>query len=371
MHWEKHKNFNSLYRCYEIPKRSGGTRKIEVPHPTLKVFQRFIMESLYSHVNLHKDCHGFCRGRSIKSNALPHVGQEIVINIDIKNFFSSVTARLVAQMFEELGHKDTDFLTALTTRLNKLPQGAPSSPIIANLVCYDLDKKLSSLVGDKDGIYTRYADDITISGNVGIQHILPTVKQVLYVAGFRLNKSKTRFQRRGQRQEVTGLTVNEKVSIPRHIRKKIRAAIHYQANGKQPTWNGDMISAASLDGHINYLVSIHPELKNSHKYPFDGYNAEGFDPSGFDRDGFNRKGYDRGGFNREGYNRNGHWEDLYHDSSEDDPSPLSELEELAQAEWEEEGDSQREILREGESWTDFSESWERSQEEGWFYDDEY
>lgn len=286
IHWLEHKNFNSLYRCYEIPKRSGGTRLIATPHPVLKTLQRYIKELLHSHGSLHENCHGFRRGRSIKTNALPHVGQEMVINIDIKDFFPSVTEKLVRQMFEALEFENINFLTALTTRLNGLPQGAPTSPIIANIVCFDLDNKLSDLIGAETGVYTRYADDITISGKSGIQRILPAVREILHEHGFGLNTSKTRIQRRGERQEVTGLTVNEKVSIPRHIRKKLRAANHYLENGMTPTWNGSDMSEASFDGHISYLLSIHPELKDSFNSPFCFYDEKGEDGDMFDLDGY-------------------------------------------------------------------------------------
>lgn len=268
IHWAHRKSFDSLYSESIIPKRSGGERLIENPHPVLKTHQRNMLDLLDASANYHDCCHGFRRGRSIKTNALPHVGKDLVINLDLKDFFPSITSNLVKKILVSLGynsHGETlPFLTSLVTRDNRLPQGAPTSPAIANLVCCDLDRKISEIVTSAGGEYTRYADDISISGKMGIQCILPSVRQAISSEGFSLNNDKTRLQRRGKRQEVTGLTVNEKVSIPRHIRKKIRAAIHCKINGKQPTWNGCELSDDSLKGHIDYLTSIHPEYIESY-----------------------------------------------------------------------------------------------------------
>lgn len=311
IHWQEYGNFNTLYRPINIPKKNGGTRTIQIPHPSIKNLQSKISYILQDSISVHNSCHGFCRNRSIFTNALVHVGQEMVVNIDIKDFFPSIKIDLVKRLFEQQLTRNVDFFAELTTRYKKLPQGAPTSPYIANLVFYEFDKSISDAVEDRNGKYTRYADDITISGDVGIHNILPKIRKILARGGFRLNNKKTRIQRKGYRQEVTGLTVNEKVSVPRHIRRKFRSAVHYYKTGKQPVWNGKPMSPASLEGYINYLISIHPELIDKYKYSFDGYTATGFDPQGYNRDGYkrngyNRQGYDRNGYNREGFDKNGY-----------------------------------------------------------------
>lgn len=263
IHWGARNCFCKLYSDNIILKRSGGQRHIENPHPILKIHQRYIMDLLDSSARYHDCCHGFRKGHSIKTNAFPHVGKDVIMNLDIKDFFSSIEKSRVMELFRSLGYRvqggRLNFMTSLVTRYDRLPQGAPTSPVIANLICYNLDKKISEIVESEGGSYTRYADDITISGNVVIQKTYNHVKKIIMSEGFFLNDKKTRIQRKGKRQEVTGLTVNEKITVPRHIRKKLRAAIHARTIGKQPMWNGNEISDVELKGHIDYLTSIQEE----------------------------------------------------------------------------------------------------------------
>lgn len=260
--WRQNASFDCQYHTHVIPKKSGGKRTIEVPRPILKKLQRFLLESLERCALLHDSCHGFRKKHSIKSNALPHVGCEMVINFDIKDFFPSITRTKIKYMFRSLGHNDNaaDFLTAVATRHGHLPQGAPTSPMIANILCFEMDNKLSSLAETHHANYTRYADDLTFSGKQSILRSLPAIKQIVKDEGFELNPSKFRIQRKGKRQEVTGLIVNDKVSVPRNRRKKLRAAIHRVASGKIPFWNDVHMSEQVMQGHIDFITAIHPDL---------------------------------------------------------------------------------------------------------------
>lgn len=263
VHWNKNKSFDQLYTEFNILKRSGGTRLIEVPAEALKEVQKEIQNKIDHISRYSKNCHGFIKGRSTKTNALQHVGQDIVINMDIQSFFHSIGAACLYPIFASLGRttEEVEFMCAVCTRYNRLPQGAPSSPALSNLYFHRIDTKLEDLSNDFGATYTRYADDLTFSGSVGIQKIIPKVRSLLLENGFRINERKTRILRRASRQEVTGLVVNDRVSLPRHIRKKLRAAIHYSMNGRKPFWGKVSLSDNELQGHINFATSIHPELK--------------------------------------------------------------------------------------------------------------
>jgi len=153
------------YTRFTIPKRRGGTRTIKAPNDKLKALQRRILHRLLNPLPMHPAVTGFVRGRSIVDNARPHIGRGVVINLDLADFFPTITAERVTRMFRALGW-DADaaaILSRICTSEGHLPQGAPTSPAISNLVCRKLDERLTQLVKRFKGQYTRYADDITIS----------------------------------------------------------------------------------------------------------------------------------------------------------------------------------------------------------------
>ncbi|HOY73862.1 MAG TPA: reverse transcriptase family protein [Bacteroidales bacterium] len=261
-HWYRNNTFDDLYDTFEIPKRSGGKRKIEAPKPALKLAQKAILEKLTSDVRLHDSCHGFRRAHSIVSNAKPHVGKAVVVNLDIKDFFPTISAARVFGIYRSFGYKNEEasFLTALSSFNGRLPQGAPTSPMLANIACIRLDYRLSGLSNTIGADYSRYADDLTISGPESITKYIALIRKIVEEEGFALALPKLRIHRRGARQEVTGLTVNDRVSVPRVIRRRIRAALHHVNQGKEATWKGEPMSLESLTGHINFIKSVHPDL---------------------------------------------------------------------------------------------------------------
>ena len=253
---------DTLYKSFEIKKKSGGIRKIEAPSSFLKMIQRKVKDNILYKQNLNDATHGFVPKRSIFTNAKVHVGANIVINLDLKDFFPTISANRVFGVFKKIGFNDFEasFLTRITTCNNKLPQGAPTSPVIANLVAQNLDKRLKGLCKKYSASYTRYADDLTFSGDYSIKKLLPIIRKIIKEESFEIAKEKTCLFRKGRRQEVTGLTVNDKVSIPRHIRKKLRAAVYRISKGENAFWNGKPFSMKSLQGHLAYIRSIQPEF---------------------------------------------------------------------------------------------------------------
>ena len=253
------------YTRFTIPKHRGGARTISAPNEKLKTLQRRILYRLLNPLPMHPSATGFVRGRSIVDNARPHVGQGVVINLDLADFFPTITAERVAAAFRGLGW-DADSATILSricTNEGWLPQGAPTSPAISNLVCRKMDERLSGLVKRFKGRYTRYADDITISSpslgrnkrlrrhtgksrpkslptqTVGrrVRHpsrrLLTTIRRIIEEEGFQIQmKKKVRVQRPHQRQTATRLVVNQAVHLPRATRRRIRAMQHRQRLGQ-------------------------------------------------------------------------------------------------------------------------------------------
>ena len=256
-----HKSFDSLYTTHVISKKSGGERQIESPHPILKSAQRLLLSIISETINLHSSCHGFRAERSTVTNATPHVGKDVVINLDLKDFFPSITANRVYGVFKAMKYKDEElsFLTDMTTFKGRLPQGAPTSPIIANIICSHLDKRLDGLAKKIGADYTRYADDITFSGAELIIRYIPLIKKIINEENFQLALQKLKIQRKGSRQNVTGLTVNTQVSVPRAIRRRLRAAVHRVSQGKDPFWKSQTLELQSLRGYLHYMSSVHPE----------------------------------------------------------------------------------------------------------------
>jgi len=209
-------------------------------------------------VDLPSVCTAFRKGLSIIDNATSHTGKDFVFNVDIKDFFPSITIGRVTGLFKSLGYpKEVAFsLGKITTYRGRLPQGAPSSPDIANLICRKLDARLVGLCSKRDWAYSRYADDITISGKGNIsKKQITRVTEIIRDEGFEINQSKVRVTHKNRRQIVTGLVVNEKVSILRHRRRIWRAIFHQASLDPQKFIN----RSSELSGYLGYLKMIRPD----------------------------------------------------------------------------------------------------------------
>ena len=256
--------FDSLYSTYERPKKSGGKRIVTVPEERLKRLQRRLLVRGFDRIPLHPAAHGFIRGRSIRTNALPHVKQSVVANVDIESFFPNTPYRRILRacslLFEgKLSNGAQRALADICSYGGALPTGAPTSPAIANLVLRSADAAISKAAGRNGIIYTRYADDLTVSGGDDTLRILPFVRRVLAEHGYRLDDKKTNIYRRGRRQIVTGLVVNEKPNLPRRTRRRLRAAAHRAASGGDPFWHGRPMSGDELSGRLAFLQLVQPE----------------------------------------------------------------------------------------------------------------
>jgi len=217
------------YSAFKIKKKNGEYREINAPRVFLKTVQRYILDCVLGPVKPHKCAVGFRRSFSPATGAERHVGHKFVWNIDLRDFFPSIKKEMVTTVFEKIGlpHKGAYFLAGLCCLEGKLPQGAPTSPALANLVFIQADRRIANLA-QKHGItYTRYADDLTFSYDEPIDPAFrKTVTEMVGQLGFSINTRKTRLMGPRCRREVTGLTVNEKVSIPRTVRRKLRAMFH-------------------------------------------------------------------------------------------------------------------------------------------------
>ncbi|MCC6699847.1 MAG: RNA-directed DNA polymerase [Candidatus Hydrogenedentes bacterium] len=227
------------YRDFTIPKKKRGERYISAPNPELKEIQRRILRRVLGRLRVHPSVTGFERGYSIVSNAACHVGRAVVLQMDIQFFFPSTTAKRVEAYFRKIGwnREAAALLVRLCTHKSALPQGAPTSPRLSNLVNFEMDARLNGLAGKHGAIYTRYADDMTFSfaedSGEAISLVIRRTKAILRDSGYRIHdRWKLHVRRRHQRQMVTGLTVNTRVSLPRDVRRRLRAVEHHLATGR-------------------------------------------------------------------------------------------------------------------------------------------
>lgn len=230
------------YRTFKIPKRAGGTREIAAPSAELKTLQRRILRSVLRRLHSHPSVTGFERRHSIVTNARCHAGQAVVARMDLRNFFPSTSARRVETYFRQIGWnaEAAGLLTRLCTHKGALPQGAPTSPRLANVVNYRMDARLDGLARRCGAAYTRYADDLTFSlqhdDRAAIHKLIRGTKRIVADCGYQLHHGKKlRVRRKHQRQLVTGLVVNSAVNLPRHVRRRLRAIEHHLATGRPAT----------------------------------------------------------------------------------------------------------------------------------------
>lgn len=231
------------YSEFKISKKRGGSRRILAPRTELKIIQRRLSELLYEEFTPRKAAHGFCRDRSIVSNAKRHVRRRYVFNVDLKDFFISINFGRIRGLFLDdsfgLSPKVATVMAQLVCHENQLPQGAPTSPIISNMICVKLDGQLTSLASKHGCTYSRYADDLTFSRNGsdfpqpigyvsedGSAVVGEGLRLVIEANGFKPNIEKVHLQPNKRRQSVTGLVVNGKVNVQRRYVRQIRAMIH-------------------------------------------------------------------------------------------------------------------------------------------------
>ncbi len=267
----------SHYRFFKVAKRTGGTRDIESPKIFLKVTQRFILDFLLSRIPLHDSVHAFVPNerRSSVTNAYVHLGQNYLANLDIENFFRSVHPRFVEQVFEQRLPVDRNaarLLRRLCTLsdaknpLGFLPQGAPTSPMLSNLVLDPFDHRIAAECRKLGLNYTRYADDITISGpdrrSVHIAFLMVRKELAERSSSLRVNSKKSHIASARGRQKVTGVVVNEVGLPPRDLRRRVRAL--FQQASLDPAKHRQ--ERARMRGYLSYFKSFpnYPQREIDH-----------------------------------------------------------------------------------------------------------
>jgi uncharacterized protein (TIGR03067 family) len=230
------------YREFTVPKRAGGRRRLSAPDDRLKELQRRILYRLLGRLKCHPAATGFQRGESIVTHARRHAGRAVVVRLDLHDFFPSTKAGRVRRYFRKIGwnRPAARLLIRLCTHHGGLPQGAPTSPRLSNLVNYRLDCRLAAMARKLGAGYSRYADDITLSFPTDdrrqIRYLIRFVRGVAHAEGYRLHGSKKlQIRRRHQQQRVTGLVVNEGVNLPRAVRRRLRAVEDHLRTGRPAT----------------------------------------------------------------------------------------------------------------------------------------
>lgn len=223
------KNTKRHYHKFGIDKGNGKTRWIEAPSKLLKFVQKSVLTDILYQIRPHDAAHGFVPCRSIVTNAQPHVGKEWVANFDIEGFFPATKQKLINQVidrYEFLTSDERKVLSRIVSKGRRLPQGAPTSPHIANLAMYEADVQLQEYALIHGLSYTRYADDLTFSGRSLPRDLRRFISRVIRPLGYKIAAGKSKWLPRSKRQMVTGLVVNDKISLPRPDRKRLRAILH-------------------------------------------------------------------------------------------------------------------------------------------------
>ena len=280
------------YRYAAVPRRSGLPRVIEAPKLRLKEVQRWILREILDHVPVHDAALGFARGRSVIDHARRHSGQHVLLRLDLADFFASVSAGRVFGIFQTLGYRSdvAHLLTGLTTNTvpahvwevvrraavdaavqprfwlgrqlatPHLPQGAPTSPALANLAAFRLDRRLAGLAASAGLRYSRYADDLTFSGGRlrrGWTGVEALVGEIARAEGFALNAGKSALRTSAGRQQVCGIVVNATPNVPRAQYDRLKAILHNAARDG-PADQGLAGRQAELQGRVAWVASLNP-----------------------------------------------------------------------------------------------------------------
>jgi RNA-directed DNA polymerase len=275
-------------------KRSGNVRLIESPKPRLKELQRLILALLLDKIPLHPAVHGFCKGRSITTFTAPHVGQRVVLRMDLRDFFPSISRARVQTLLRTAGYPEpvADLLGGICTNAAPrdvwndftfhvdpvqrreiralsgephLPQGAPTSPALANLCCYRMDCRLAGLARSAGAEYTRYADDLAFSGSEEfarrVDRFSTHVASILHEEGFAANHHKTRIMRRSVRQQLTGLVVNQRTNVRRVDFDRLKATLTNCVRQGPESQNHEAHPnfKEHLEGRIAFVEMVNPD----------------------------------------------------------------------------------------------------------------
>lgn len=255
------------YHEFTIPKHDG-VRIITAPSRRLKLRQQWIYQHILVRQETSPYSHGFVPQRSIVTNASLHIGYAYTYCADITDFFPSISRGQVLPVFREMGYSGSaaGALSDLCCYRGALPQGAPTSPYLSNVICRDLDQALSTMAERFRGVFTRYADDITISTEEEQPRLLTMLEEILRAHGFSIHRGKCRVYGPGQPKRITGLTVQDRVTVPKAFKRSLRQEIHYcqklgvaahLENTKAARW---IHYREHLYGKAYYVKMVEPEL---------------------------------------------------------------------------------------------------------------
>ena len=268
------KKIDNCYNTLEIPKKNGDTRTICVPNKNLKKVQKKLYNKLSTYYDeiktqnnfTSKISHGFEKNRSIVTNAEVHKNKRYVVNLDLLVFFPSINFGRVRSYFIknnyfEINDDIATILAQLTCYKGTLPQGASTSPLIANMICNIMDIRILKIAKKYRLDYTRYADDLTFSTNNkyflnDYDKFLEDIKNIIHRSGFELNSKKTRLLFSNSRQEVTGLVVNKKISVPKEYYKNTRAMAHSLYKNGYFLIDDEVGTIEQLEGRFSFINQI-------------------------------------------------------------------------------------------------------------------
>ncbi|WP_455931041.1 retron St85 family RNA-directed DNA polymerase [Priestia aryabhattai] len=259
---------DSYYKKFFIPKKNGTQREINTPKYSLKLAQRWILKEILEKIDISDEAMAFKKGlgNGIKKNAEIHRFSVYLLQLDIKDFFTSIKREKVFYLFRDLGYNIpvSNILANLCTYKGFLPQGGVCSPYISNLICYKLDKRLKDLCAKNDILYTRYADDLTFScdNKETLKKIRKVIIDIIENESFEINPDKTRFLSPSSHKIVTGITVSDKgIKASKQMKKKVRAMIH------RSFVSADYNSNDRIRGYIAFIDSIEENYKKEiYKY---------------------------------------------------------------------------------------------------------
>ncbi|MGA8443488.1 MAG: reverse transcriptase family protein [Candidatus Sulfotelmatobacter sp.] len=281
------------YHYRILAKKDGSIRLIEVPKPRLKDLQQQILAWILARIPPHSAVHGFVKKRSIKTFAAPHVGRRVVLRMDVRDFFPTFIGARIQNVFRTLGYPEpvADLLGGICTNATPrevwteiafdtdpprlceargqysrphLPQGAPTSPALANICCYRLDCRLAALAKSADATYTRYADDLAFSGDEEFEKRVERfglhVAAILREEGLAVHHRKTRIMRQGVRQHLAGLVTNQRLNVQRSVFDRLKATLTNCARWGPESQNRERHPQfrMHLEGRVAFVEMINP-----------------------------------------------------------------------------------------------------------------
>lgn len=206
-----------FYRHFEILKKNGKKRNLSEPLPSLKEIQNWILNEILYKIKVSRYAKAYTRNRSIKDHVKYHTKSPMILTLDIHKFFDSIKPELTETMFRQVGYSNliSNLLTKLCYLNGSLPQGAPTSPYLSNILLFDFDENISIYCRENNLKYTRYADDLAFSGEIKRTELIQFIRSELKKLGLRLNNDKTRLMRPNQPQIISGIVVNDKIQVPK------------------------------------------------------------------------------------------------------------------------------------------------------------